>query len=63
MSSEDGSSEPIPFNYVVITSTFWADRQKTIHGATLVQIYQKMKETGRWDVLKLKWKPGDPNKP
>lgn len=63
MSNEDGSAEPVPFNYVVITSKFWAERQKIVHGASLLTIYQKMKETGRWDCLKLKWKEGQPNKP
>ncbi|KIJ46906.1 glycoside hydrolase family 127 protein, partial [Sphaerobolus stellatus SS14] len=52
-----------PFNSVKITSKFWQDRIKVTREVALPSIMDRMKETGRWDVLKLGWKEGMPNRP
>ncbi|OBZ78372.1 Non-reducing end beta-L-arabinofuranosidase [Grifola frondosa] len=48
---------------VKITSDFWAERLKATRNGSIPAIHEQMKQTGRWDCLKLKWKPGDPNPP
>ncbi|EMD32229.1 hypothetical protein CERSUDRAFT_88153 [Gelatoporia subvermispora B] len=53
----------IPLSRVKITSEFWVDRRHAIRHGSLPAIYEQMKLTGRWDCLKLKWKPGEPNPP
>ena len=56
-------AKPLPFENVTITSEFWKSRIDVVQKSALPAMYQQMKETGRWDCLKLQWKPGDPNKP
>ncbi|KAI5121775.1 hypothetical protein M0805_009586 [Coniferiporia weirii] len=54
---------PVPFQNVSILPGFWSGRMQKVREGSLPAMYQQMKETGRWDCLKLRWKPGDPNKP
>ncbi|OCB89092.1 hypothetical protein A7U60_g3776 [Sanghuangporus baumii] len=56
-------ARPIELQDVSISSKFWLGRIRTVKDASLPAMYQQMKETGRWDCLKLQWKPGQPNKP
>lgn len=61
--SFDNCGLEIPFGDVHITSGFWLGRLEATRTGALPAMYDQMKKTGRWDCLKLKWKPGDPNKP
>lgn len=56
-------ARPVPFENVTITSAFWASRIRVVQRGALPAMQAQMKDTGRWDCLKLQWKPGDPNKP
>src|SRR5579859_4317263 len=55
--------EYIPFQAVTIRDDFWTKRVDATYSNTLPSILRQLKETGRWDVFTLKWKPGDPNPP
>ena len=54
---------PVGLQDVSISSDFWLGRIKTVKNKSLPAMYKQMKDTGRWDCLKLQWKPGQPNKP
>jgi hypothetical protein len=54
---------PVSFRSVRLESGFWGPRQETNRAITLPIEYQQCKETGRIDIVKLQWKPGDPNPP
>ncbi|KDQ54358.1 glycoside hydrolase family 127 protein [Jaapia argillacea MUCL 33604] len=54
---------PTPLSKVDITCSFWTGRLEAVRVGALPFIYDQLKRTGRWDCLKLQWKPGDPNKP
>lgn len=56
-------AKPVPFQNVTITSAFWASRIRVVQRGALPAMQAQMKDTGRWDCLKLQWRPGDPNKP
>lgn len=56
-------ARPVPFEDVSITSAFWASRIRVVQKGALPAMQAQMKDTGRWDCLKLQWKPGNPNKP
>lgn len=51
--------KPVKFHNVNIEDGFWAPKIRTNRERTIPAIYQQCKETGRIDVLKLQWKPGD----
>ena len=55
--------EYIPFEKVYITDPFWSKRIDATCENTLPAILKQLKITGRWDVFRLVWKPGDPNPP
>jgi len=55
--------EYIPFDDVTITDTFWSKRIDATYNGTLPAVLEQLKLTGRWDVFRLKWRPGDPNMP
>ncbi len=54
---------PVAWKNVKIVDGFWGPRQEINRTVTLPAEYDQCKNTGRIDALKLKWKPGDPNKP
>jgi uncharacterized protein len=54
---------PVPISRVVIDDSFWAPRLETNRRATIPMIYERCKESGRIDALRLKWKNGDADKP
>lgn len=53
----------LTMTFTIDQSTFWAQRASITRTNTLPAVYEQMKSTGRWDSLKLKWKPGDDNQP
>ena len=52
-----------PVGRVKLLPGFWEGRFRIIKENALPAIYAQMKETGRWDSMKLQWRPGMPNKP
>ena len=50
--------QSIPFTQVRIRDTFWAHWQHVNHENSLPKQYQMCVQTGRFDALKLDWKPG-----
>lgn len=54
---------PVSWKNVVFDGGFWKTRQETNRKVTLVAEYEQLKTTGRIESLKLKWKPGMPQKP
>ena len=54
---------PVPISRVVVDDSFWAPRLETNRRATIPMIYERCKESGRIEALRLKWKDGAPNKP
>ena len=57
------SSASVPFQSVKILDLFWNGRFDAVKNGALPAMYDQMKQTGRWDSLKLQWKAGDPNPP
>ena len=53
----------IEFSDIEITGGHWKKRQEINSSSTLACIYERFKETHRFDALKCEWKEGDPNKP
>src|SRR5436305_8229592 len=53
----------IPFEDVSIRDSFWSKKVDATYKNTLPAILDQLKITGRWDVFKLNWKPGDRNPP
>lgn len=56
-------SKPISFYDIDITDGFWHDRQMLNNNVTIKAVYERFKETGRFEALKQNYKEGDPNKP
>jgi hypothetical protein len=61
--SLDCCGAELPLSNVHITSAFWLARLQATKVGALPAMYKQMKETGRWDCLKLEWKPGMQNQP
>ena len=57
------TSKNLLLNDTNITNGFWADRQKLNREVTIHSVYDRFKETGRFDAFKLDWKKGEPNRP
>ncbi len=54
---------PVPISRVKIHDAFWAPRQEINRIATIPLIHRQCEQTGRFEALKLGWKPGQPNPP
>jgi hypothetical protein len=58
------SFDHVPFRDVSITDeTYWLPRINATYKTTLPAILDQLKATGRWDVFRLSWRPGEPNPP
>lgn len=53
----------IDFPRVEITGGFWREKQEINRKATLKAVYERFKETHRFDALKCRWKEGEPDMP
>lgn len=53
----------LTFDQVNITGGFWKQKQDINRRTTIWNVYNRFKETGRIDAVKLHWKEGDSNKP
>ncbi len=57
------TSDAIPFQDVDITGGFWLGKQRMIRDITVMAVYDRFVETGRFQALKADWTEGQPNKP
>jgi len=55
--------DPLPSSRVRITNPFWSERQRINTETAIPTEYDHCQETGRFDALRLNWKPGDKNRP
>lgn len=53
----------VPFQNVDINAGFWQKRQKLNSTVTVRAVYDRFKDTGRFDSLNFNWYEGQPNKP
>lgn len=53
----------IEFSDTEITGGYWKTRQEINSEVTLKSVYERFKETHRFDALKCEWKDGDPDMP
>ncbi|MCC7207609.1 MAG: glycoside hydrolase family 127 protein [Anaerolineae bacterium] len=54
---------PCSLKQVTIDDAFWSPRRETNRTTTLYSIYQKLKDIGYLDALRLEWRPGMPGEP
>ena len=54
---------PVDWKKISFDGGFWSGRQAVNRSCTIPAEYDQLAVTGRIDVLKLQWKPGDPKKP
>ena len=55
--------QDIKFSNVKITGGYWKTRQEINSNTTLRSVYDRFKETHRFDALKCEWKESEPNMP
>ncbi|MBQ7383578.1 MAG: glycoside hydrolase family 127 protein, partial [Clostridia bacterium] len=55
--------ERIDFSKTVINGGFWKQKQDMVRNSTVKAVYNRFKETGRFDAFRCDWKEGMPNKP
>ena len=48
---------------IKITDGFWKAKQDMVNDVTLKSVYDRFKETHRFDALDCTWKEGDPDMP
>lgn len=53
----------ISFRQVDITHGFWRQKQELNRKTTIYSVWERFKETGRFEAFKFNWKEGMPNKP
>ena len=53
----------IGFSDIEITGGYWKTRQEINSEVTLKSVYERFKETHRFDSIKCEWKDGEPNMP
>ena len=53
----------VPYSNIRITGGFWGERRRIGRERTLMAIYDRFAETGRFASLDFAWKPGEPNCP
>ncbi|MBQ5824831.1 MAG: glycoside hydrolase family 127 protein, partial [Clostridia bacterium] len=56
-------SKSVAIKNTAVNGGFWAARQKLNREVTIHSVYDRFKDTGRFDAFKLDWKDGDPNQP
>lgn len=55
--------ERIKFTNTKITGGFWAKKQELVKNTTVMAVYDRFKETGRFDAFKCEWVDGKENNP
>lgn len=57
------TSKALPLKNTAVTGGFWGKKQKINREVTIHSVYNRFKDTGRFDAFRLDWKDGDPNRP
>lgn len=57
------TSKNIPLKSATVAGGFWQKKQELNRKITIHSVYNRFRETGRFDAFKLNWKKGDPNRP
>lgn len=57
------TGEPVSFMNSNITGGFWKQRQDLFRAVTVDALYDRFKETGRFEAMKMNWREGMPYKP
>lgn len=55
--------KPVSFQDVHIHNGFWHERQKINSDITIYSVWERFKDTGRFDAFTFSWKKGEPNPP
>lgn len=53
----------VDFSRTKITNGFWKQKQDMLRNVTVGAVYDRFKETGRFEAFECNWKEGDPLKP
>ena len=53
----------IEFSDIKINDGFWKIKQDMVRESTVSAVYDRFRDTHRFDALSCTWKPGDPNRP
>ena len=53
----------IEFSDIEINDGFWKIKQDMVRESTVSAVYDRFRDTHRFDALSCTWKPGDPNRP
>lgn len=53
----------IKFSDIKINDGFWKIKQDMVRESTVLAVYDRFRDTHRFDALSCTWKPGDPNRP
>ena len=53
----------VSYRDIDIDGGFWKEKQLLIRNVTMMNVYRRFAETGRFDAFAFGWKEGDPNKP
>lgn len=56
-------ARPVTAEQITLRDGFWSKRQETVSSVTIDAVYDRFKETGRFEALKCNWKEGEANKP
>lgn len=59
----ENTNTNISFRDVFIENGFWYNKQKIISEVSIYSVWQRFKETGRFDSISFNWKEGQPNRP
>jgi len=54
---------PVAWKHVTVDGGFWGPRVRTNRRVTLPHIYRQLRDTGRVDAWRMRWRPGMPNPP
>lgn len=52
----------IKFSDIKINDGFWKIKQDMVRESTVSAVYDRFRDTHRFDALSCTWKPGDPNR-
>lgn len=55
--------EKIPFDCVDISGGFWKARQELVRRVTIRAVYDRFRDTGRFEAFRFLWKEGEKNRP
>lgn len=58
-----GKINSVSFKNIKITDGFWEKRKKINSEKTIYAVWERFKDTGRFESLNFNWKEGEPNKP